>query len=115
MAAFLGVMALQFGLLLAGRALWRRWIARRMVPRPVQAEFEEWVDCVAGTDIKTLDCTYLSPELIGQVLDTPTHLFVLSHDAAIVVPVHAFESLQAAREMADYLRTLAADPYYFDA
>ena len=32
-ATFLGVMVLQFGLLLAARALWRRWIARRMVPR----------------------------------------------------------------------------------
>ena len=114
-ATFLGVMVLQFGLLLAARALWRRWIARRMVPCPVQAEFEEWIDCVAGTDIKTLDCSYLSPELIGQVLDTPTHLFVLNHDTAIVVPIRAFETPQAAKAMADYLRTLAAGPYYFDA
>jgi hypothetical protein len=114
-ATFLGVMALQFGLLLAARALWRRWTAWRMVPHPVQAEFEEWVDCVAGTDIKTLDCSYLSPELIGQVLDTPTHLFVLNYATAIVVPVHAFESPHKLKAMADYLRKLAAGPYYFDA
>ncbi|OYU40958.1 MAG: hypothetical protein CFE33_02465 [Pseudorhodobacter sp. PARRP1] len=111
-AVFGGVMAVQWALVLAGLNLWQHGRARRMVPRPVQAEFEEWVDCVAGTDILSLDCAYLSPELIGQVVQTPTHLFVLNFGTAIVVPVRVFSDASA---MAQHLRELAAGPYYFDA
>ena len=85
-----------------------------MIPVPVQAEFEEWIDCVAGTDILTLDCDYLSPELIGQLLETPTHLFVLNFNTAIVVPLRVFGDAGAARAMVTHLRALAAGPYYFD-
>ena len=70
------------------------------------------MDCVAGTDILTLDCAYLSPELIGQVVQTPTHLFVLNFGTAIVVPARVFSDASA---MAQHLRELAAGPYYFDA
>jgi hypothetical protein len=117
-AAFLLVIAIQFVLLLLARALWRRWRARRMVPTPKRAEFEIWIDCVAGTEIDskdTDDCAYLSPELIGQVLKTPTHLFILNSNTHIVVPVHAFASASEASQMADQLRELAAGPYYFEA
>ena len=110
---FLALMALQWALVLLGITLWQHWRARRMVPAPVQAEFEEWIDCVAGTDLFTLDCVYLSPELIGQVLETPTHLFVLNFDTAIVVPVRAFSDGAEAARMAQHLRDLAAGPYYF--
>ena len=112
-AVFLCVMAVQWALVLLGITLWQHWRARRMLPAPVQSEFEEWIDCVAGTDLFTLDCVYLSPELIGQVLETPTHLFVLNFDTAIVVPVRAFSDGAEASRMAQHLRDLAAGPYYF--
>ncbi len=110
---FLAVMAVQWALVLLGLTLRQHWQARRMLSVPVQAEFEEWVDCVAGTDLFTLDCAYLSPELIGQVLETSTHLFVLNFDTAIVVPVRAFTDRAEAARMAQHLRDLAAGPYYF--
>ncbi|MES2435371.1 MAG: hypothetical protein V4586_16300 [Pseudomonadota bacterium] len=112
-AVFLGVMATQWALVLLGLNLWQHWRARRMVPVPVQAEFEEWIDCVAGTDLFTHACEYLSPELIGQVLQTPTHLFVLNFDTAIVVPLRAFADRAEFVAMAQHLRDLAAGPYYF--
>ncbi len=104
----------QFGILLLGRAVWRHWRARQMVPRPRPALFEEWIDCVAGTEIDRVDEAYLSPELIGQVLDTPTHIFVLNHNTSIVVPTRAFADRAEARAMVAHLRSLAAGPYYFD-
>ena len=113
-SVFGGVMAVQWLLVLMGLNLLQHWRARRMVPAPVQAEFEEWVDCVAGTDILTLECAYLSPELIGQVVQTPTHLFVLNFGTAIVVPVQAFADAAEAAAMAGHLRELAAGPYYFE-
>lgn len=112
-ATFVLVIGLQFGMLLLARGLWRQWRARQMVPVPRRAEFEEWIDCIAGTEIDSADCAYLSPELIGQVLETPTHIFVLGQDTKIVVPKHAFDSPQAATAMAAHIRDLAAGPYYF--
>ena len=106
-------MALQWALVLLGLNLWQHWRARRMLPAPMQAEFEEWVDCVAGTDLFSLECAYLSPELIGQVLETPAHIFVLNVDTAIVVPVRAFTDRAEAARMAQHLRDLAVGPYYF--
>lgn len=114
LATFLAVIALQFVLLWLGRGLWRQWRARQMVPAPRPAEFEEWIDCIAGSEIDSEDCAYLSPELIGQVLETPTHLFVLNHNTRIVVPKHAFGTAQKAAAMATHIRELAAGPYYFD-
>jgi len=115
LGAFLVVIAVQLILFALARALWRRWRAWRMVPVPRRAEFEIWVDCVAGTEIDSDDCAYLSPELIGQVLNTPTHLFILNSSTRIVVPVRAFGSAEEAAQMAAHLRDLAAGPYYFDA
>ena len=113
--AFLAVVAVQLILFALARALWRRWRAARMVPVPRPAEFEIWIDCVAGTEIDGADCAYLSPELIGQVLDTPTHLFILNTNTRIVVPLRAFGSAAEVAQMAVRLRDLAAGPYYFDA
>ena len=109
------VIALQFALLLSGRAMWRQYRAKQMVPVPRRAEFEEWIDCVAGTEIESDDCAYLSPELIGEVIETPTHIFILSFNARIVVPKRAFSSAEEANRMASHLRDLSAGPYYFDA
>jgi hypothetical protein len=111
---FLLVMVVQLANLLMARGIWRRLRARKMLPKPVQAEFEEWIDCVAGTDILSLECEYLSPELIGQIVDTKTHIFILNHNTRIVVPKRAFATAIEADEMAQHLRELAAGPYYFD-
>ena len=114
LATFLAVIALQFGLLWLGRGIWRHWRAQQMVPAPRRAEFEEWIDCIAGSEIDADDCAYLSPELIGQVLETPTHIFVLNHNTRIVLPKRAFETPEKATAMAAYIRELADGPYYFD-
>ena len=113
-AAFLAVIALQFAVLWLGRALWRQIRARRMVPVPLRGEFEEWIDCIAGTDILSQECAYLSPELIGQVVDTPTHIFILNHYTTIIAPKTAFASPAEADAMAAHIRKLAAGPYYFE-
>lgn len=112
---FFALIGLQFAVLLLGRVTWRQIKARRMVPAPLRGEFEEWIDCIAGTDILTQDCAYLSPELIGQVIETATHIFVLNHNTAIVVPKSAFGSPAEATAIAAHIRELAAGPYYFEA
>lgn len=113
-AVFLSVMALQAGLALLGRALWRLYRAQHLIPHPIAAEFEEWIDCIAGTNLWTRACDYLSPELIGQVLASKTHLFILNYDTAIIIPKHAFASAEAAEAMHQHLIALAKGPYYFD-
>jgi hypothetical protein len=113
-AVFLVTMALQASLWLLARRLWWHFRARQLIPRPIPAEFEEWIDCVAGTDIFTRDCDYLSPELIGRIVFTKTHLFILNFDTAIVIPKHAFASPEEAEAMAKHLVELARGPYYFD-
>lgn len=113
-ASFGAVIAVQFGLLLTGRAVWRQLRARRMVPVPRQAEYEVWIDCIAGSEIDQPDCAYLSPELIGQIIDAPDHIFVLSHATRIVIPKRAFDSADKAQQVVAHLRELAAGPYYFD-
>ena len=113
--SFGAVIAVQFSVLLASRGAWRRLRARQMVPVPRQGEYEEWVDCIAGSEIDGPDCAYLSPELIGQIIDAPDHIFVLNHATRIVIPKRAFESADKAQEIVTHLRELAAGPYYFEA
>jgi hypothetical protein len=114
-ALFLAILAAQVAIWLLARDLWRRYRARHLIPFPIAAEFEEWIDCVAGTDIFTKDCDYLSPELIGQVLSSRSHLFILNYDTAIVVPKRAFASASEAEAMAAHVVELARGPYYFEA
>jgi hypothetical protein len=96
--------------LLAVRGLWRRRQAARMVPTPRPAVFEEWIDCIAATQIDGTDEDYLSPELIGEVLLTRSHIFVTSHSTTLVIPNRA---LPDAPALAAHLRDLAQGPYYF--
>ena len=110
-AVLLAVLAAQFVGLLIARALWRLGQARKLVPHPRPAVFEEWVDCVAGTAIDDCDEIYLSPELIGEVVETTTHIFILSGQTAIILPKRAIEDPAA---MVAHLRQLAKGPYYFD-
>lgn len=111
---FLAAMAVQFALLLIGMQLWQHWRAARMVPVPRPGEYEEWIDCVAGSEIDSTDTAYLSPELIGQVLDTPTHIFVLNSNTRIVIPKRAFGSDAEAQYVVQRLHALAAGPFYFE-
>jgi hypothetical protein len=112
----LGLIATESVLILAaflGRDLWRRVQAARLVPRPVPGVLEEWVDCIAGTELGTNEEAYLSPELIGEVLLTRTHLFIRNYTTTIVVPRTALGD--EAQAVADYISQLSRGPYYFDA
>lgn len=111
---FLAVEAALIALIFLGRDLMRRRRARRMVPVPRPAVLEEWVDCIAGSEITTGEEDYLSPELIGEVLLTPSHLFIRNFASAIVVPRQAFADAAEAEAFAAHLRALARGPYYFD-
>ena len=77
--------------------------------------FEEWIDCVAGTALDDIGEdtgeNYISPELIGEVIETPTHIFIKSGSTSIFLPKRALED---PTEMVTYLRQLAKGPYYFD-
>lgn len=114
LAVFLAVMAAQFALLLITMQTWQHWRAAQMVPVPRPGEYEEWIDCIAGTEIDSTDTAYLSPELIGQVLDTATHICVLNLNTRIVIPKRAFATPDEARRVVDRLRELAAGPFYFE-
>jgi hypothetical protein len=98
--------------LFLGRDLLRKGAARSMVPQPRPAVFEEWIDCIAATRIDGTDEEYLSPELIGEVVQTRTHIFVRSHSTTLVIPTRALDDPAA---LVAYLRQLARGPYYFDA
>jgi hypothetical protein len=98
--------------LLAFRGLWRRHKAAKLVPTPRPAVFEEWIDCIAATEIDSTDEAYLSPELIGEVIQTRSHIFICSHSTTLVIPSRALDDPGA---MVVYLRELARGPYYFDA
>ena len=112
---FLSVLAVQYLLLLIAMQIWQHWRAARMVPVPRSAEYEEWVDCVAGSEIDSRDTAYLSPELIGQVLDTANHIFILNANTRIVIPKRAFASAAEAQAVVARLHELAAGPFYFEA
>ena len=110
----LATVALQFAVFHLARDLSRRLKARRIFPHPFPAVFEEWVDCIAITD---LDCTgevYLSHELIGPVLQTPQHIFVTSGTTTLIIPSRAFADLDEMTTVAQHLRNLSQPPYYFD-
>ena len=110
-ALLLGILAVQFLAWHLTRALWRLGQARKLIPQPRAAVFEEWIDCVAGTALDDTDEIYLSPELIGEVIDTPTHIFITSGLTAITLPKRALEN---PAEMVTHLRQLSKGPYYFD-
>jgi hypothetical protein len=113
--AFLAVEAALIAAIFAGRDLVRRRRAFRLVPVPRPAVLEEWTDCIAGTEIGSADEAYLSPELIGEVLLTPTHLFILGFDTVIAVPRTAFADAEEAEATAAHFKSLARGPYYFEA
>lgn len=102
-----------FGLLFLARDLWQRIAAYRLVPVPRPGMLEEWIDCIAGSEITSADEAYLSPELIGQVLLTRTHLFICSQYTTIVVPRAALAD--EAEDLATHITALSRGPYYFDA
>lgn len=105
------LIAAVFGL----RDLMRRRKAAALVPQPRPGLLEEWVDCIAGSAVDEADEVYVSPELIGQVLLTPTHLFIRSHASTIVVPRAAFADADEAVAFAAHVTQLSRGPYYFDA
>ena len=113
-AVFLGIAAVQMLLVMLAINLRAHWQAARLVPKPIAALFEIRGDCIVGTDLASKENAYLSHELIGQVLDTPTHLFILNFATVIVVPRPVFGDAAEAAAIANHLRKLAEGPYYFD-
>ena len=112
-AGFLLTESVLIAMILAGLGLARRQRARRMVRQPRPGVLEEWTDCIAGTELDSPDEAYLSPELIGEVLLTRTHLFIRSYNTTLVVPRHALGD--EAEAVAAHIRALSRGPYYFDA
>ena len=86
----------------------------RVDPRSAAASFEEWIDCIAVTEIDSEDDAYLSPELIGEVAMTRDHILVKSHSQTLLIPTRAFASPAEAAQIVAHLRDLATGPYYFD-
>ena len=111
----LAVVALQFGLALLARALWRRIRAQRLVPVPLPGLLEESGDCLAGTVIGEEGEATLSPELIGEIVETPTRLFIRNWNTTIIVPVAAFDDAGEMSAFAAHWRALSKGPYYFEA
>lgn len=87
---------------------------RRLLPQPRHAMFEEWTDCVAGNGIDDGQNIYLSPELIGEIVETRFHIFILSGGTTIILPRRVFTDNGEAGAMVAHLRQLAKGPYYFD-
>ena len=110
---FLVTESVLFGLLFLSRDLWLRITAWRLVPLPRPGVLEEWIDCIAGSTVSGPDEEYLSPELIGQVLLTRSHLFIRNFQNTIVVPRHVLGD--EAEALAAYITALSKGPYYFDA
>ena len=105
--AFLVVVIGQILLVIIGRAIWRQVRARQMVPTPRPAVFECWTDGIVATPIDGATSARLSPELIGQIAETPRHIFILNADTRIVLPKRAFASADEASAMAAHLREWA--------
>ena len=113
--AFLATESALIGAVFVAMDLALRLRARWIVPVPHPGVLEEWIDCIAGTELGSNEEAYLSPELIGEVLLTGTHLFIRTHDICITVPRSAFADAAEAQEVADHIRSLSRGPYYFDA
>ena len=109
---FLAVESVLLGLLYLGRDLSQRIRAYRLVSAPRPGVLEEWTDCIAGSEITGPDEAYLSPELIGEVVLTRTHLFIRSHATCIVVPRAALGD--EAEDLTAHITQLSRGPYYFD-
>ena len=95
--------------------LLRRWSYALLVPAPRPAVFEEWTACIAVTEIDSQDVAYLSPELIGEVFLTRTHVVVKSHTATLLIPTRTFATPTEAVAVAHHIADLSKGPYYFDA
>jgi hypothetical protein len=97
--AWWAAVALILGFGAATAILWsnleiRRKAAALNVPKGA-VETEEWVDrLVVRSQAGTQDLAY---ELIGQVIITDAHVFILYDRGPTIVPLRAFEDLQAMR------------------
>ncbi len=83
--AFALAFGVQFVLLMGFLAVKRQWEARRLIPVPIPGWFQDRGDHLSGTapDGSTLN---LPPEMIGQIVETPTHLFFTTRGAVLILP-----------------------------
>lgn len=75
---------------------WRiRRRARTRAAREGQTEVEEWTDHLAiRSQAGTIHLAY---EMIGKVIVTDTHVFVLYRGGAVILPLRAFDGPEAMR------------------
>ena len=69
-----------------------------MFPRE-KSHVEEWGDHLVVRSQAGLQ--HLSYEMIGNVIATDAHVFILLHGAPVIVPLRAFEDRQAMRAFAE--------------
>ena len=81
--------------------------ARALAARHGQTEIEEWGDHLA---IRSQSGTqHLPNELIGKVIPTDSHVFILFHGGPAIVPLRAFEDAAEMRAFADALDRRSAE------
>ena len=87
--AFALTFGVQLVLLLGFLAVKRQWDARRLVPANRPAWVQDRGDHLSGVgpDGTRLD---LPPEMIGQIIETPSHLFFTTRGSVLIVPAAVF-------------------------
>ena len=73
--------------------------ARALALREGQTEIEEWGDHLVIRSQARVQ--HLSYELIGKVIASDAHVFILYHGGPTIVPLRAFEDLQAMQVFAE--------------
>ena len=91
--AFALAFAVQFVLLMGFLALKRQWEAYRLLPASRPAWFQDRGDHLSGIapDGTTLN---LPPEMVGQIIETPTHLFFSTRGSVLILPASVFRHAQ---------------------
>ena len=87
--AFALAFGVQFVLLMGFLWAKRQWDARLLIRQPLPAWFQDKGDHLAGLapDGSTLN---LPPEMIGQIIETPNHLFFSTRGSVLIVPATVF-------------------------
>ncbi len=97
--AFALTFAVQFVLLMGFLAVKRHWEADRLLPTSRPAWFQDRGDHLSGTapDGSTLN---LPPEMIGQIVETPKHLFFSTRGSVLILPASVFRREQDKHSLA---------------
>lgn len=86
---FAAAFGVQFLLMTVFLSLRLRWMARRLIPSPRRAWFQDRGDHLAGSAPDGSPLA-LPAERIGQIIETPTHLFFSTPGSVLILPAHIF-------------------------